>query len=49
MDPSPQSVRLRVRKELRILYLARARNRVLEPLLLLQAGSERNGSFSRLF
>ncbi|KAG0135435.1 cryptococcal mannosyltransferase 1-domain-containing protein [Tuber indicum] len=39
----------RGRKELRrIPYLARARNRVLEPLLELQAGGGRNGSFDRL-
>ena len=39
----------RGRKELRrIPFLARARNRVLEPLFELQAGGVRNGSFDRL-
>ena len=36
-------------KELRIPYLAKARNKVLEPLLRLQTGSERNRNFGRLF
>lgn len=33
----------------RIPFLAKARNRVLEPLLELQAKGGRNGSFDRLF